>query len=105
MLTLTSDPDYPFYQILAGADDVVAQLTQATKGVAGAIRRAMRPDGLNVMESNGEAATQTIMQMHVHAVPCWPNYAVGRIWPPETEYSENQKDLAGCRLRSECESI
>lgn len=145
--TLTSDPDCPFCQIVAGADEearvvyrtdavvaffptepatlghtliiptahvpdiwsasdeVVGQLARATRGMAGAIQRALRPDGLNVIQSNGEAATQTIMHMHVHVVPRWFDDAVGRIWPPETDYSEEQKDLAWDRLREECGSI
>jgi histidine triad (HIT) family protein len=91
--------------IWLASDEVVAQLARAAKGVAGAIRRAIRPDGLNVIQSNGEAATQTIMHMHVHVVPRWFDDAVGRIWPTRTDYSDDQKDLAWGRLRLECETI
>ena len=77
-------------------------LAQATLRVADAVRRAMSPEGLNIIQSNGEAATQTVPHLHVHVVPRWHGDAVGRIWPPETNYSDDQKDDAWERLRSEC---
>lgn len=77
-------------------------LARATVRVAGAIRRTMLPDGLSVIQSNGDAATQTISHLHIHVVPRWHGDAVGRIWPPETHYSEKQKDQAWDRLRDEC---
>ncbi|WP_392507846.1 HIT family protein [Naumannella halotolerans] len=77
-------------------------LAQATLRVADAVRKAMNPEGLNIIQSNGEAATQTVPHLHVHVVPRWHGDAVGRIWPPETNYSDDQKDDAWERLRSEC---
>ncbi|MEZ5378225.1 MAG: HIT domain-containing protein [Acidimicrobiales bacterium] len=82
-----------------------AQLAAAAVGLAGAIRRSIEPDGLNLIQSNGEAATQTVMHLHIHLVPRWENDAIGRIWPKETNYSEGAKDRAWDRLRRECESI
>src|SRR4051812_3094591 len=39
--------------------------------VASALRAALRPDGLNVIQSNGAAASQTVFHVHVHLVPRW----------------------------------
>jgi histidine triad (HIT) family protein len=85
--------------------DIAGPLAQATVVLAGAVKRAMNPDGLNVIQSNGEAATQTVMHLHVHLVPRWVHDKIGRIWPPETHYSEAQKDDAWEALRRECRSI
>lgn len=74
--------------------DLAAELGRQTVVLASAVKRAMRPDGLNVIQSNGAAATQTVLHLHVHVVPRWEGDAVGRIWPPETHYSEDQKDDA-----------
>jgi len=49
--------------------------------VAGAARDAMRPEGLNVIQSNGIAATQTVNHLHVHVLPRWANDAVDDFWP------------------------
>lgn len=56
-------------------------LAQATLQLAHALRKALRPAGLNIIQSSGEAATQTIDHIHVHIVPRWENDAMGTIWP------------------------
>lgn len=84
--------------------ELAAELGQWTVQLAHAARSAMRPDGLNIIQSNGEAATQTVMHLHIHVVPRWTNDAVGRIWPPETHWSEDAKDDAWEALRREFHS-
>lgn len=85
--------------------DIAMHLGWTTVKVAHAVRRAMRPDGLNIIQSNGEAATQTVMHLHVHVVPRWHDDEVGRIWPPETSYSETEKDEAWEAIRAECRRL
>ena len=70
--------------------------------LARVIRRELDPEGLNIIQSNGAAATQTVDHLHVHLVPRWTGDAIGRIWPPETNYSDNDKDEAWQRLRKAC---
>nr|HID59313.1 HIT family protein [Desulfobacterales bacterium] len=36
-----------------------------------AIRRVLGPDGMNLMQLNGEAAGQVVPHLHVHIVPRW----------------------------------
>lgn len=85
--------------------DLAAHLGRATVDVAAAVKRAMKPDGLNIIQSNGDAATQTVMHLHVHVVPRWEGDQIGRIWPPESGYSEFQKDKAWDAIRAECRGI
>ena len=80
-------------------------LANATVRLAGAIREAVHPEGLNVIQSNGEAATQTVFHLHVHLVPRWDGDAMGPIWPEETDYSEDQKDHALRAVREACRSL
>ena len=82
-------------------DALACRLAIITLRTAHAIRRAMQPDGLNIIQSNGAAATQTVFHLHVHVVPRWEADAIGRIWPPETNYSEDAKDDAWELIRSE----
>ncbi len=72
--------------------ELAAELGRRTVDLAVAIRDATSPDGMNIIQSNGEAATQTVPHLHVHIVPRWTDDDVGRIWPPETAYSETEKD-------------
>jgi histidine triad (HIT) family protein len=82
-------------------DELGYRLTMVTLRAAHAIRRAMQPHGLNIIQSNGAAATQTVFHLHVHVVPRWEGDGIGRIWPPETNYSEDAKDDAWELIRSE----
>lgn len=82
-------------------EELAAELAARTVGLAHAIRRVINPDGLNVIQSNGAAATQTVMHLHVHVVPRWATDDLGRIWPPETHYSEAQKDATWDALRAQ----
>ena len=79
-----------------------AHLARATLRLAGAIREAIEPEGLNIIQSNGEVATQTVFHLHVHLVPRWAGDAMGTIWPEETGYSEREKDDALVRVREAC---
>lgn len=86
-------------------DDQAAQLSLTTLRIATAIRESLNPDGLNVIQSNGQAASQSVMHVHVHLVPRREGDRIGRIWPPESNYSEAQKDDAWEALRAQCRAI
>ncbi len=77
-----------------------AALATSTVSVARAIRDALSPDGLNIIQSNGEAATQTVPHLHVHVVPRWHDDAMGRIWPEDTDWTGEQIAAAQTRVRS-----
>lgn len=83
-------------------EDLAADLGRAIVRLSAAVRRAVAPEGLNVIQSNGEAATQTVRHLHVHLLPRWADDGIGRIWPVETNYTEHEKDDAWERLRAEC---
>lgn len=67
-------------------------LSQAVLLLSDAVRTAVHPDGLNVIQSNGEAATQTVPHLHVHLVPRFVDDSMGDIWPVSTNFSEQKKD-------------
>lgn len=58
-----------------------ACLARAVLRVATALRTAVASDGLNIIQSSGAAATQTVPHLHVHLVPRWAADAMGPIWP------------------------
>lgn len=76
-----------------------AQLARATLLLADAVRDAVEPEGLNVIQSNGEAATQSVRHLHVHLVPRRTGDAMGPIWPDETDYPEAAKERAMLDVR------
>lgn len=81
-----------------------AELSTAAMFLSTALRSALLPEGLNVIQSNGEAATQTVPHLHVHLVPRRNGDAMGPIWPPETDYTEASKDDALRRVRAAVQS-
>ena len=58
-----------------------ACLSRAVLWVVAALRAAVAPDGLNIIQSSGAAATQTVSHLHALLVPRWAADAMGPIWP------------------------
>jgi histidine triad (HIT) family protein len=46
-----------------------AAVFTAAREVAGAVERALEPDGYNLLQTNGAAAGQEVFHSHVHVVP------------------------------------
>jgi histidine triad (HIT) family protein len=59
--------------------DVSAAITSAKK-VALALREAVKPDGLNMLQANGAAAFQSVPHFHLHLIPRWNNDGKGFDW-------------------------
>ena len=51
--------------------DLLARLTEATRRTARAMVKALRPEGFQIMQFNGEAGGQTVFHLHFHIVPRW----------------------------------
>lgn len=49
----------------------LAQVMATTRKVATAIRRALKPDGIQIAQFNGAPAGQTVFHLHVHILPRW----------------------------------
>jgi ATP adenylyltransferase len=62
--------------------------------VAHAARDALRPEGLNIIQSNGEVASQTVAHVHVHVLPRWAGDAVGDLWPASPTWAPEELDGA-----------
>ena len=62
-----------------GVEDLKAAVLTAKK-VAGALRRALNPDGLNVLQANGAAAFQSVPHFHLHLIPRWTGDGKGFDW-------------------------
>lgn len=83
---------------------LAGRVMQAAVRVSKAVRVALGPDGLNLISSVGEAASQTVFHLHIHVVPRWHNDRIGRIWPPPTAYTDLVKDEIADRIRNACRS-
>ena len=61
--------------------DLAAAMTTA-KRVGTALRTALEPDGLNLMQANGPGAFQSVQHFHIHLIPRFTNDGRGMDWTP-----------------------
>lgn len=51
--------------------EVLARMTAALQRTAKAVEKALKPEGLSILQFNGEAGGQTVFHLHFHIVPRW----------------------------------
>lgn len=73
------------------------QIMAATLRASHALKNALSPDGLNLINSAGEAASQTIFHVHFHLVPRWHGDQFGEIWPPRSGRRAEAETIAAVR--------
>lgn len=76
-----------------------AAIAVATLKVAQAVRHAVGLEGLNVIQSNGTAAGQTVPHVHVHVVPRTRGDRMGELWPPDKGWTSAELDSMQTKLR------
>jgi histidine triad (HIT) family protein len=64
--------------ILDVEPEVLARLAAAVQRIARAVRSALAPEGVTVMQFNGAAGGQTVYHLHFHIIPRWEGEALGR---------------------------
>ena len=79
-------------------EDLKAAIATAKK-VAGAIRKGLNPDGLNLLQANGAAAFQSVPHFHLHLIPRWTGDGKGFDWKLVPGDREEIMDIAG-RIRA-----
>lgn len=81
----------------AEPEDLQAAITAAQK-VAVALKTAVKPDGLNMLQANGAAAFQSVPHYHLHLIPRWKDDEKGFDWP-QVPGDRAQIQAIGVRLR------
>lgn len=81
-------------------DEEVTDLMLTAQQVARSICATLQPDGLNIIQSNGEAASQSVPHVHIHVLPRWHDDKVGEFWPSNTNYTAEEKDRVLAKLRA-----
>ncbi|HFO0750720.1 TPA: HIT family protein [Staphylococcus aureus] len=54
-------------------EETMKHIGAALPKVANAIKRAFNPDGLNIIQNNGEFADQSVYHIHFHLIPRYEN--------------------------------
>jgi histidine triad (HIT) family protein len=68
--------------LVVGADDLAACL-MAAKELAGRLKEKLGADGVNLLNSCGREAWQTVFHFHVHVIPRYAGDPLRLPWMPE----------------------
>ena len=58
--------------------EVLTTLALVSQKLARAVKAALNPDGITLIQYNGAPAGQTIFHLHFHIIPRWEGVALGR---------------------------
>lgn len=72
-------------------DETAAHVFKVAVKISNALNKALKPDGLNVVQNNGEAAGQTVFHFHTHIIPRYADDKVNIGWTPGTVSEEEIK--------------
>lgn len=75
-------------------------LADATRRVAAAVAEATNAEGINIIQSNGTAAGQSVFHLHVHVVPRKSGDRMPHLWPDDAEWSVMQLDSVAEDIRA-----
>lgn len=90
-------PKKHFDNFLTIPNDELAELTKLTQYIAGAVKRAVKADGFNIISNNGMSAGQSVFHFHYHIIPRYENDFLMR--PRTIEYKENEINMYSEKIK------
>lgn len=94
-------PKTHYQDLFDTPEDVYSQLISTAKKVANALKKAFQFDGMNLFQTTGKAAGQTVYHIHVHLFPRWMgDQALGGWKPiqPSKKEFEKTRDLISANI-------
>lgn len=77
-------------------DDILARIIKFSRKLARAQRKVFQPDGIRVMQFNGEAAGQTVFYYHMHLMP---------VYKDDAEEKHGEKAVEFSTLKAQAEQL
>ncbi|WP_281512273.1 HIT family protein, partial [Mammaliicoccus vitulinus] len=73
--------------------ETMKHIAEALPIVANAIKKAFNPDGLNIIQNNGEYASQSVFHIHFHLIPRYKEDidGFGYIWNTNEDRIDDDK--------------
>ena len=75
------------------SDDMAAKAMILAKKMATKMTEALKCDGFNIVQNNGELAGQTVFHFHMHLIPRYEGDQVGITWKPGTLTDEVKNEI------------
>lgn len=74
-------------------DELAAKAMILAKKMASKMTEALKCDGFNIVQNNGEVAGQTVFHFHMHLIPRYKGDNVGITWTPGTLTDEDREEI------------
>ena len=74
-------------------DEMAAKAMILSKKMAIAMKEALKCDGFNIVQNNGEVAGQTVFHFHMHLIPRYKNDKSGFGWKPGKLTDEDRDEI------------
>ena len=81
------------------SDEMAAKAMILAKKMATAMTAALKCDGFNIVQNNGECAGQTVFHFHMHLIPRYVNDGQKILWTPGESTPEELEEV--CRTITE----
>ena len=75
------------------SDDMAAKAMILAKKMATKMTEALKCDGFNIVQNNGEPAGQTVFHFHMPLIPRYEGDQVGITWKPGTLTDEVKNEI------------
>jgi len=75
-------------------EETAAAVMRTAVRVARAIKAALQPEGLNLLQSNGRAGGQAVFHLHMHVIPRWYGDGLHLARPPVRRERQAIKEVA-----------
>ena len=75
------------------SDEMAAKAMILAKKMATAMTEALKCDGFNIVQNNGECAGQTVFHFHMHLIPRYKNDKSGFGWKPGKLTDEDRDEI------------
>ena len=84
-------PKAHFADLFALDDTLGAKALVTAKLIASRMKKALKADGFNLVQNNGEAAGQTVMHFHMHMIPRYEGGPEMVAWQPGSVSAEESE--------------
>jgi len=74
-------------------DEQAERIFAVAVKVSNALKKAFEPDGLNVVQNNGEIAGQTVFHFHMHLIPRYKGDGVNVGWNPKELTDDARQEM------------
>ena len=87
-------PKHHFDNALTADSAVLSKAMVVATGVGKAAMKALKCDGINILQNNGVAAGQTVFHLHIHVIPRWDGDGLRLNWKPSEIAADDLAETA-----------